>query len=211
MIVIDIETIPSEMDPLYIDEQSIKLREKYQKEETVQKYLEKLEDSWKWELGGCIPIAVGLKQVSTKENEEWVLASADTRLLLEESFKQIRRMWDQSPMGTRSLVGFNILSFDLPVLHSTACRLGVDFPIHIDQRDVIDLIHQPYGKARGRESLNRYLYAFGLERKTAQGAEVSEMWAQDLQDGGSRVADYCMSDVRLEAQLFNRLQKLFSF
>lgn len=209
MIVLDIETIPTEIDPAYATEQEAKLKEKYAKEETVAKYMAKLPDQWRWELGGSKPICIGLKSLVTEE--AWAFQSPDTKLLIETALKKMEEFSKAGTPAVPKVIGFNIISFDLQVLNTQCSQLGINprslapsvFPLR--ESNVVDMIYKPYGKARNRESLARYLHAFGLPPKTNDGSEVEELWRLDQADGGKRVSEYCLSDVRLEGELYKRL------
>lgn len=207
IITFDVETIPTEVNPEWLAEQESAIREEYVKEDTIQKYLAKAKDSWRWEWGGSIPVAIAMV---TDTGYEWSGCSTSPKDLIEEFFGRIQNL---KSMGTGNirLCGFNVLAFDIPVLHSAAAKYDIELPIKLDNGSLIDLSFYPYGKARdkGRKRLNDYLRGFGIESKIAHGSEVEQMWADDLKNKTESVRQYCLDDAQKEAMLLKKMQQFW--
>ncbi len=209
-IVLDIETTPTEVPEDYIAAKEAELREEYQREDTIQKYLAKAKDKWKFEIGGSNPICIGM--INLRENTKWVLQSTDTALLLT-SFLDKLSTWSSYSPTTLKLVGFNLLGFDIPQLHSALCRYNINPPVlgtvsafPLRDTQILDLMYKPFGYQFTKRSLNYYLRAFGIPLKEGDGSLVQAMWEEDLKDNGARVSTYCMQDVERTAQLYRQIK-----
>lgn len=79
IITFDIETVPTAIDADWLQEQEAKLRDKYVKEATIQQHLAAAKDDWRWELGGCQPVAIALKR---DDGSEWSMSGAVDDMLM---------------------------------------------------------------------------------------------------------------------------------
>lgn len=212
-IVIDIETIPTEIDQAWLEEKREKIVRSYKTENTIMKHLEEAADSWKWELGGTQIVCVGIKNLNTGETK--TLTCSDEKLLLETLYFAVRDWTKRLGDGTHyerkplQLIGFNIQSFDLPHLHVAYARHGLPAPFKLYKHSVTDLINWPYGHQLGRRSLNYYLRAFGVEGKTGNGADVERLWREDQEKGTNQVVEYCKADVEKTAELYLRMGEIW--
>ena len=108
---------------------------------------------------------------------------------------------------TPALVGYNSLSFDLPVVRARAMlfRQGCWHMAHFNFRPYsehhVDLCDLLAGRSRSRMTLDQAVRFFGIGSKTAgmDGSKVA-----DLADEGrfQEIADYCLDDVVATASLF---------
>lgn len=212
-IVIDIETIPTEIDQSWLEEKKEKIVRSYKTENTIMKHLENAADSWKWELGGTQVICVGMHNINTGATK--VCSGADEKVVLTEVADVFRDWTKRLGDGTHyerkplHLINFNLLAFDLPQLHVAYARHGLPVPFKLHRYSVTDLINWPYGYQLGHRSLNYYLRAFGIEGKTGSGAEIPRLWKEDQENGTNQVAEYCKADVEKTAELYLRMGEMW--
>lgn len=212
-IVIDIETIPTEIDQAWLEEKKEKIVRSYKTENTIMKHLEEAADSWKWELGGTQVICVGMKNLNTGKLQAF--SGADEKVLLSEVGAEFQDWTKRLGDGTHyerkplQLIGFNIQNFDIPHLHVACSRNNLLPPFRLHRYSVTDLIDWPYGYQLGRRSLNYYLRAFGVEGKTGNGADVARLWKEDQEKGTNQVAEYCKADVEKTAELYLRMGEMW--
>ena len=107
------------------------------------------------------------------------------------------------------LVGHNVLDFDLPFLQQRSWILGIKPNFTFDTRryytkDVIDTL-QLWTNWTGNKkgvTLDGLGKVLGCGRKTGEGANVAQWWAQRDID---RIKKYCLDDVRLAYRVYCRL------
>lgn len=110
-------------------------------------------------------------------------------------------------VGQRAIVGFNSLSFDLPVLIRRSQLLGVAFPtLNLDRYRTphVDLLERLTfnGKLTYR-SLGFYLRRFGIPHDdTVKGADIAQLVAEGRWEA---VGSHCRADVEGTAALARRL------
>lgn len=204
-IVIDIETIATPVQDWFIEAKKKELQEEYKKDETVQKHLDEAVKGWWKQWGGSRPICIAMENLSN--NEVWCEANDDSEQLVSD---WIVKVAEWSPyMSPVSFVGFNVVGFDLLNLHlQIAKRRHQEKLFKLGRYSCIDLADQPYGWKTDRKgkTLDYYARAFGLEGKEGvTGDMVAKLWAMDLEDGGKRVKDYCLSDCMLTSALYRKM------
>lgn len=212
-IVIDIETVPRTIPDEILAWKKKKLEEKYVKPETVASHLaDWVDNGWIFQPGGSRPVVVGL--FDSISNHAVALCSDDEVELGTMVADYFTRIHEATPMAEMiKLVGFNLLSFDLPQLMATIQKANVEIdpPGKFGRYDIIDLINQPFGYNAGMYSLEYYGHAYGLGHKSGDGKSVLENWKADLADGGSRVKDYCLKDVEITNSLFKMYSRFYRF
>lgn len=122
--------------------------------------------------------------------------SIDERYILEE-------FWRLVEYRKPTVVGFNILDFDLRVLLVRSALLGVEptrlFDLKPWGRDCIDLmkLRFPAGKAMGLKRLAR-LYGLPIPVNDVDGSMIADL----IDDQPEKVAEYVKSDIELTRQLY---------
>lgn len=108
-----------------------------------------------------------------------------------------------------TIIGFNILRFDLPFMIRRSMILGVTVPpefldLRRAERDglVIDLmVRWQCGDNQERVSLDTLAKAFGLEGKSGSGADFPALWASDRE----AALKYNRHDLELTQQLAKKM------
>jgi predicted PolB exonuclease-like 3'-5' exonuclease len=113
--------------------------------------------------------------------------------------------------------GFNILSFDFPVLHRRAMieDIGVaplmaqnlmrrqEYNRHsLDLMQLLGRLNPFSGRNDTINNLDYYLARYGLGEKSAHGSDV---WPMFQAGKHQEILDYCVDDVNCEAALFERV------
>lgn len=197
----DVETIPDQSEgALERAKESIKVPGTHKKPETIAQYIEDNAqeawertalDGWKGHVA-CIATSYGgpfsIRDVrDEKESLNWFF-----RDMLE-----------------TTLVGHNIIGFDIPFLTKRALVLGVKLPAwHIWPRNlrpwdnrVFDTMLQ-LGNGKEFVSLDNLARNLGIKGKGAtNGKQVHYMWQQGLHD---EIAEYCADDVRIVREIHER-------
>lgn len=197
-IIIDIETVASPQAAQFLD--PVKAPANYKDPAKIESYcreeFDKRVATAALEADLCEVVAIGLWQ----HEQVHVLTRADhdeAQLLI----------WLWLGVGTRAIVGFNSLSFDLPVLIRRSQLLGVPYPdLNLDRYRTphVDLLERLtfHGKLTYR-SLGFYLRRFGLPHDdTTKGADVAALVAAEE---WAALAAHCRSDVEGTAALARRL------
>jgi uncharacterized protein YprB with RNaseH-like and TPR domain len=199
-IVLDIETVASPdaasfLDPVrppanYRDEAKIAA---YVKE----KFAERVENAG-LEADLCEIVAVGWMDEDYNTANVYTRHGSSEVMLLQE-------LWEQ--IGSRAIVGFNCLGFDLPVAIRRSQLLGVSCPsLNLDRYRTphVDLLERLSfnGKLTYR-SLGFYLRRFGIPHEdTTTGADIARLVAAN---DWAAVVSHCRSDVQGTAALARRL------
>ena len=105
-----------------------------------------------------------------------------------------------------TIVGHNIVGFDLPRLHIAAARNGVpslarrlsEYRGH--RHAVVDTMRLAMGMERCR--LGDLAVALGLEGKSGDGSQVYELWVEGRKDV---LAAYCLQDVEVTRAVYRAL------
>jgi hypothetical protein len=147
----------------------------------------------------CEVVAVGFYEPDLSlPVSVWTRADCDEATLL-------RRAWTM--LGSRLIVGYNVLGFDLPVLIRRSQLLGVPVTaVNLDRYRTphIDVLERLsfHGKLTYR-SLKFYAKRFGIPiTDQTTGADIGDLVAK--QDWAA-IAAHCASDVTATAQLAQRL------
>lgn len=147
----------------------------------------------------CEIVAIGLL-IEGRDGEPIVMTRGDRT-----EGKLIHAAW--KAIETRSVIGFNSLSFDLPVLIRRSQLLGIPVPdVNLDRyrSPHIDLKQRlSFNGVITWRSLKFYARRFGIPcHDQTDGAQIAALVAAG---NWQAVADHCRSDVKLTAQLAARL------
>jgi len=105
-----------------------------------------------------------------------------------------------------TIVGHNVVGFDLPRLHIAAARNGVPLLArrlswYREHRNaVVDTMRLAMGSERCR--LGDLATALGLEGKSGDESQVYELWVEGRQDA---IAAYCLQDVEVTRAVYRAL------
>lgn len=107
-------------------------------------------------------------------------------------FKSLLELFDNADL----IVGFNSLSFDLPLMHKHYVRNHDRYLSHrLKSHDIFSRIRDAIGSW---PKLDTLLNENGLSTKTSSGDEAVRMWEQGRRD---ELEAYCAADVRLTLKL----------
>lgn len=146
-------------------------------------------------------VCVGMLIDDGREAKEITFAGEDEARI-------ITGFWDALKPGD-AVVGHNVLDFDIRFLQQRSWILGIQPSRTLDTRryytaDVIDTL-QLWTNWSGNKkgvTLDALGSALGCGRKTGEGANVAQWWAeQDIES----IKKYCREDVQLTYRVFCRL------
>lgn len=197
---IDIETIPDQSEgALERAKESIKVPANYKNQDTIAAYIEENAqeawektalDGWKGHVA-CI-VSGTLHYIVEDINDE--------KEALYCFFRDIRES---------TLVGHNIIGFDIPFLTKRALVLGVKLPpeyiwprsLKPWDNKVFDTMTQ-LGSGKDFISLDNLARNLGIKGKgNTTGKQVHYMWQNGLHD---EIAEYCADDVRIVREIHER-------
>jgi len=196
----DIETIPDQSEgALERAKESIKIPANYKNPDTIAQYIEEnAQEAWeKTALDGW----KGHVACIVANDEKWAIGDVGSeKVMLQDFFNQ---------MQESTLVGHNIIGFDIPFLTKRALVLGVKLPPeHIWPRSlkpwdnkVFDTM-TAFGNGKEFISLDNLARNLGIKGKgETTGKQVHYMWQQCLHD---EIAEYCADDVRIVREIHER-------
>jgi len=197
---IDIETLPDQSEgALERAKESIKIPANYKNPDTIAAYIEdNAQDAWeKTALDGW----KGHVACIVANDEKWAIGDVGSeKVMLQDFFNQ---------MQESTLVGHNVIGFDIPFLTKRALVLGIKLPPeHIWPRNlkpwdnkVFDTM-TAFGNGKEFISLDNLARNLGIKGKGATtGKQVHYMWQQGLHD---EIAEYCADDVRIVREIHER-------
>jgi 3'-5' exonuclease len=197
---LDCETLPDQSEgALERARENVTVPANYTKSETIEKYKDdKAQDAWeKTALCGW----KGHVACIVANDKRYVIADVnDEKEFLGYFF---------SDLTETTLVGHNIIGFDIPFLTKRALALGVKPPPeHIWPRSlkpwdnrVFDTMLQ-LGDGKEFISLDNLARNLGIKGKgNTTGKQVHYMWQQGLHD---EIAEYCADDVRIVREIHER-------
>lgn len=199
-IVLDIETCASPDAAAFLD--PVKAPANYKDPEKIKTYcaeeFDKRVATAALEADLCEVVAIGFLFEHDPQGRALTRVSENEASLLDELWHAVDR---------RSIIGFNCLGFDLPVLIRRSQLLGVSYPdLNLDRYRTphVDLLERLTfnGKLTYR-SLAFYCRRFGIPcEDTVKGADIAQLVAAG--DWGA-VASHCRADVEKTAALARRL------
>lgn len=205
-LIIDIETIPNKNMEKYLPE--IKAPSNYKDDIKIQQYIQKnqLEQIPKMALD--IDFAQ-IRAIGIWENDNPCANIYDLEALEKE---KLEWFWENAKYKT--LVGYNIISFDLPIILRRSLALGIVptslLRINKYSNDIIDLMNEFYHggyitNIQGKKPFTRGLkkvcemYEINNPLPDWDGSMVSEMNNKDL-------CIYLENDLRMTYELFKKMQ-----
>lgn len=196
----DVETIPDQSEgALKRAKESVKIPNNYKNPDTIAAYIEENAqeawektalDGWKGHVA-CIVANDREYEISDIKDEKFMLQSFFSSLV------------------ESTLVGHNIIGFDIPFLTKRALVLGVKLPIdYIWPRNlkpwdtkVFDTM-TAFGNGKEFISLDNLARNLGIKGKgNTTGKQVHYMWQNGLHD---EIAEYCSDDVRIVREIHER-------
>lgn len=196
----DVETIPDQSEgALERAKESVKVPANYKNPDTITAYIEESAqeawertalDGWKGHVA-CIVV---------NDRTYELIDIKDEKFLIQSFF---------SSLVESTLVGHNIIGFDIPFLTKRALVLGVKLPPeHIWPRNlkpwdnrVFDTMLQ-IGNGKEFISLDNLARNLGIKGKgNTTGKQVHYMWQNGLHD---EIAEYCADDVRIVREIHER-------
>lgn len=216
-VVVDIETIPCHDAQQSLIRRPRRSRgfiraifERFPSEEDIQ------QTALDWTLGRilCIGTLV-LDDENRIDAPEAFLSNIDPKDDFAQSIAKeadaLRRFWS-FVQPNDYFIGHKILDFDLPFIwnRSLICNVRPSCPLHLGHKTVqytFDTMqvwsHWPDSpQVRLFVSLDRLSKVLALGCKSGSGDQVYKSWVNREFD---RVRDYCLNDVRLEAELYRKL------
>lgn len=196
----DIETIPDQSDgALERAKESVKIPANYKNPDTISAYIEdNAQEAWeKTALDGW------------KGHVACIVANGIPLSIRDARDEKDSLEWFFGDMLESTLVGHNIIGFDIPFLTKRALVLGVKLPAwHIWPRSlkpwdnrVFDTMTQ-LGNGKEFISLDNLARNLGIKGKgNTTGKQVHYMWQNGLHD---EIAEYCADDVRIVREIHER-------
>lgn len=196
----DCETIPDQSEgALERAKESVKVPANYKNPDTIAAYIEEnAQEAWErtaldgWK--GHVACIVSNETIFSIEDVR------DEKSLLRTFFSSLQES---------TLVGHNLINFDIPFLTKRALVLGVKLPPeHIWSRSlrpwdnkVFDTMTQ-LGNGKEFISLDNLARNLGIKGKgNTTGKQVHYMWQNGLHD---EIAEYCADDVRIVREIHER-------
>ncbi|MFA7256960.1 MAG: hypothetical protein WC047_05240 [Kiritimatiellales bacterium] len=140
------------------------------------------------------------------EGEACALLDQDEPSLLNRAFQEIER--GMPKFGVPTVVGHNVVAFDIRFIWQRAFVLGVKVPSFIPRApkpwdaSVFDTMVQWAGP-RDLVGLDTIAKAMGMPGKTGSGADVAGMWQRGEFEA---LAAYCKSDIEVTRAVHRRMQ-----
>jgi len=199
----DVETIPDQSEgALERAKESIKVPANYKNPDTIAAYIEEnAQEAWeKTALDGW---KGHVASISVHDRKFIIRHVNEEREFLKKFFHHLECK------GSITLVGHNIIGFDVPFLTKRALVLGVKLPLdYIWPRNlkpwdtrVFDTMLQ-MGNGKDFISLDNLAKNLGIKGKgNTTGAQVHYMWQNGLHD---EIAEYCADDVRIVREVHER-------
>lgn len=195
----DVESIPDQREgALERAKESVKIPSNYKNPDTIAAYIEEnAKEAWeKTALDGWR----GHVACIVANDEKWAIGDVGSeKVMLQDFFNQMKES---------TLVGHNIISFDIPFLTKRALVLGVKLPPeHIWPRSLKPWDNKVFDTmtalGNGKEfiSLDNLARNLGIKGKGANGKQVHYMWQHGLHD---EIAEYCADDVRIVREIHER-------
>jgi hypothetical protein len=216
-IVIDIETLARPVSQDRMEAQRKKLMQKYKTPSVIDEHLRKWVDKQCFGPFGATPICIGIgfhdahSGIVGQDYQRMEVACHATDNLDELMKWFIDELTEGYETFGPHIVGFNHISFDLPVLTAALHRVEMRLPMQFEWGKLIDLCEYPWGKNH-KMGLKDMSNAFGFQSMLEDeytGADVARLWAQDKANGTDEVIKYCIDDVRRTAFCYESLSRMY--
>lgn len=197
---IDIETLELPMDEEVFSAYEAEVREELQREDAIQKRLEKFKSRWKFEPGGSKLLAFGAMRIDAMD-EYWICTDDEKTVV-----RGIQHFINEECPDR--LVAFNGDKFDFRNIaiaiarHTPFCELmSVDYKLY-------DISKKPmYCEFT---SLASFAKTLGIEGKSGDGSQVANYWEADKANGTSMLKEYCLhGDCRIVKEAYRKLSLFY--
>lgn len=173
-----------------------------------------LQTALNWSFGRIVCIGLLVERENQQPEERAFMAQikpgdSPAESLAKEA-EALRAFW-QFVLPDDYFIGHNILGFDLPFLwnRSLVCNVCPSRPLCLQRestRFTFDTMqvwaHWSGPGSRQFVKLGTLTQILGLRGKSGAGSQVYDLWREQRFD---EIRDYCLSDVRLEYDLYRRL------
>lgn len=153
---------------------------------------------------------VSIAMISDFDGEVKSFSHADEKEIALWFCDEVATMQQENKLEIR-FAGFNIVAFDLPMIHLMLDRHDLTPPFRISKWAPIDLIYEPYGKSVGKKPLSYYLRCYRIPAKTHDGSEVAGMWEEDVKNNTKHVEQYNRADAEKEYALLTKMARFYEF
>jgi 3'-5' exonuclease len=174
-----------------------------------------LQTALNWTLGRIICIGLLVEGNNHTAEEHAFIAPIQPGDSLEDSLQKeaeaLRQFWG-FVCADDYFIGHNILGFDLPFLwnRSLICGVCPSRPLHLQREsskftfDTMQIWAHWASTPSSRQfvKLNTLAQVMGLQAKTGSGSHVYDWWREQQFE---KIRSYCLSDVRLEYNLYRRM------
>jgi predicted PolB exonuclease-like 3'-5' exonuclease len=173
------------------------------------------QSSLSWSFGRIVCIGLLVERENQQMEEQAFLARIDPQDTPAESLAKeadaLKAFWE-FVLPDDYFIGHNILNFDLPFLwnRSLVCGVRPSRPFYLYREsvrftfDTMQVWAHWSGSPGSRQfvKLGTLTQLLGLRGKTGAGSQVYDLWCEARFE---EIRDYCLSDVRLEYDLYRRL------
>jgi DNA polymerase elongation subunit (family B) len=218
---LDIETIPSQSPEVHARiAETIKPPANYKKADTIAAWEQHekpavvketiAKTSFDGSVGHvcCIGTAVGGYDATSAIIEDVSGEAA----LIEQTFRALDKMFSAEPYASVTIVGHNVINFDIRFLWQRAIVLGIRMPQWFPREpkpwgnEAFDTM-TAFAGSRGTIGMDRLCLALGMDGKgDMDGSMVADLWAAGEFD---KIATYCRADVERTRQIHKRMQIAF--
>lgn len=207
-VVFDIETVAKEVseedEARFLDEWSAPGNWKDEDKIAAKRArdLKKWKKDRQFEVGGARPISVAFGEIGHGSAITIDCEAGDDEAKLAAWAGE----WLNSLDCPFKFIGFNSGQFDIPILLSLLAKHGVTLNYKLGKWDSVDLLYFPLGR---RGSLKTWCSVLGIEQAdpTMHGGKVSELYEAGEWD---KIKTYNKDDVRITAELYIKLSKIFN-
>ncbi|HRI01648.1 MAG TPA: ribonuclease H-like domain-containing protein [Saprospiraceae bacterium] len=157
-------------------------------------------------------VCIGLAFFSQGELRSKAIYGDDEREILQEFFKVVSGYFNNPQQ--HAFCGHNVREFDIPYIcrRAVICQLGLPDILKLSSkkpwevRQIVDTMEMwKFGDAKNPTSLDLLAASLGLEssKDDIDGSMVGRVYWQEKDV--ERIAQYCLKDVKLTAQVYQRL------
>jgi len=197
-LVFDIETIALPVPDKTIAEWRAEIAEEFVKPDTIEKKLQAKIEKAKYDFDGCRPIALSACLLTSDGQKIFSSCVNEDSLEVAKHFHALCQ--DYAPV---KLIGYNIKSFDLPILYRQMALANLKFRTKLGRYDIIDLIDHVVGFGK-KISLDRACTAYGIKTSEYDGSFVDPWYrAKDWH----RIEAYCVADVQATLELYEAITR----
>lgn len=218
---LDIETIPSQSPIVHARiAETVTAPGNYKKPETIAEWEREQKPALVKEaisrtaLDGAFGhvCAIGWAWNNDEPQVAWIESVEQEKAILEDVLRTLDRNLVEEPWRTPTIVGHNVINFDIRFIWQRAIVLSIHVP-HWFPRDPKPWSHEAFDTmtafagARGTIGMSRLCEALGLEGKgDIDGSKIGDLWAQGEFDA---INAYCCADVERTRAIHRRMMVAF--